>query len=479
MSNSCKAFLETRYTQLYQSINDGHPVNRLDRLRQLLPRIKESSAPKHGHDSKTSMDLSRPRRSKTDKYRFVDKVEESSCIWDVDHVEARAIAEEAAQAARAKAAAKSTSTDSFIQNSSSSRDSFALPNHHPYHDSPLATMDSNNMAAGMSPSSTVTSMTRPHGIAESTSTSFSSLEPVAAGRSSKDLTGDSRLRISESADATPQPQQMVAPTITFPKGELLGISESAALALESSPSKRNSFLAIFGTRSKRMGHDAELSYHHESPQSTSSYGSPRLSASGPIQERRSLDSQHSPYLQPSGSTTVHSNQRIQPNVEVVPPSTFCSPSENLIGQGAISGFSSKRTSIDEEHRTSHFGDPGSAAMTDDENGGHWAPPALWPQGERMDDSQDESDAPLAASHKVEIHGRNHSNGSQMHPSWYGAEHSPPFLFVFTFACEFIAVIHSTVHGQNDVETWTQGAIGSPYSRIQLRKSRSDWSTLFS
>ncbi|GJJ72903.1 hypothetical protein EMPS_05261 [Entomortierella parvispora] len=391
LSSTCKTSLETRYTQLYQSINDGHPINRLDQLRQLLPRIKAKSIPKHGNESKTSMDQSRPRRPKVDKYKFVDKVEESSCIWDVDHMEARALATEAAEAAQAKAAAKSTSTDSFVQTSSSSRDSFVFSN--AYHDSPMASMDSNSVAAGMSPSSTLTSMSqRPHGMLDSTSTF--SLEPTGQSRSSKDLPGDSRLRISEYPDSTPLSQQTTPPTITFAKGELPGIQE--AQAMESSPSKRSSFLGIFGPRSKKGGHDGSEHSYQESPQSTSAYGSPRLGASGLNPDRRSLDIPQSPHLQPAGP--MHPNQRLQPTLEIVPPSSYSSPSDPFAGQ-VTSAFSSKRTSIDEEHRTNHFGDPGSAAMTDDDTGGHWAPPAFWPQGERMDDSQDESDTALAAAQK--------------------------------------------------------------------------------
>ncbi|KAF9290201.1 hypothetical protein BGZ68_007672 [Mortierella alpina] len=94
-SSTCKAHLESKYTQLYQSINAGHPINRLQKLREVLPRIKEVSL------TRPSLDLaqSRPRRSKSEKYRFVDKVEESSCIWDVDHMEAKAAAEATAEAA--------------------------------------------------------------------------------------------------------------------------------------------------------------------------------------------------------------------------------------------------------------------------------------------------------------------------------------------------------------------------------------------
>jgi len=470
LSSACKTSLETRYTQLYQSINDGHPINRLNQLRQLLPRIKQKSTTKQGHDSKTSMDQSRPRRPKGDKYKFVDKVEESSCIWDVDHMEARVLAAEAAEAAQAKAAAKSTSTDSFVQNSSSSRDSFGFSN--TYHDSPLANMDSNHWTAGMSPSSTATSMSRPHGMIDSTSTF--SLEPTGHSRSSKDLPGDSRLRFSESAETTPPSQQTTPPTITFAKEELPGIQE--ATASEASPSKRSSFLGIFGPRSKKVGHDgSESSYHQESPQSTSAYGSPRLSAFGANQERRSLDSPQSPHLQPAGP--MQANQRVQPTVEIVPPSSFNSPSDHLAAQGAISGFSSKRASMDEEHRTNHFGEPGSAAMTDDDNGGHWAPPAFWPQGERMDDSQDESDTALTAAHKVKMF------------SIKCMEVSPFFLIMASTAYHIVfgsyvklkAFIHSTTVYRQDVETRTKDAfIYTPSPcRIQQQLTRHQWGIFIS
>ncbi|KAG0048171.1 hypothetical protein BGZ83_006828 [Gryganskiella cystojenkinii] len=421
LSNSCKIFLETRYTQLYKSINDGHPINRLEQLRQILPRIKEV-VPRQGNDSKTSMDSnhSRPlaRRSKGDKYRFVDKVEESSCIWDLEHMEARANAEEQAEsAARAKAQARgATSTESFMA-SSSSRDSILLSsNNRPYMDSPLAAIDSNNnFSASMSPSSTTTSISHPQLALDSTSTSSNSLDsPVssaiakstttstAVGRQSKEFPGESKLRLSETTELSPSPPHIPTPTIAFPKDEQLsGILESLAPttpAAEASPSKRGSFLGIFGNRHKKIGQEGD--HHYESPQSTSSFGSPRLGASGPILERRSLDSQHSPYLQPFAPSTASSSfqrmQQQQPNVEIMPSSKPPAPPESTLG--VISGFSSKRTSIDEEHRAYHFGDPGSAAMTDDENGGHYVPPTVWPQGER-EDSQDESDTAIAASQK--------------------------------------------------------------------------------
>lgn len=58
-----------------------------------------------------------------------------------------------------------------------------------------------------------------------------------------------------------------------------------------------------------------------------------------------------------------------------------------------------RTSFEESIRTGEYGEVGNAGLTDDEFGGHFAPPSQWPQGERIEDSQDESD-PATAPYKV-------------------------------------------------------------------------------
>jgi hypothetical protein len=53
-----------------------------------------------------------------------------------------------------------------------------------------------------------------------------------------------------------------------------------------------------------------------------------------------------------------------------------------------------RTS-EEGARTGECSDVGNG--TDDDYGGHFAPPSQWPQGERTEESQDESDPATAAS----------------------------------------------------------------------------------
>ncbi|KAG0300080.1 hypothetical protein BGZ98_009508, partial [Dissophora globulifera] len=186
---------------------------------------------------------------------------------------------------------------------------------------------------------------------------------------------------------------VTTPAIKFSEGVNGHSLESAALDI--SPSKRNSFLGIFGVRGKKVGQDIDLASHVESPQS-SAYGSPRLSATASTQERRSFDSQHSPYFQPT--LAISQSQRNHLAGESTPPTLVHSYS-GLTSASATSDSQSKgRASIDDAARPGEYGDPG-AVLTDDENGGHWATPTQWPQGERMEDSQDESDNPTTAANK--------------------------------------------------------------------------------
>ncbi|KAF9100572.1 hypothetical protein BGX29_006483 [Mortierella sp. GBA35] len=432
LSNTCKATLESRYLELYRSINAGHPINRLQKLREVLPRIKSTSTPKSGNDGKVSMDTghSRPRRSKHDKYRFVDKVEESSCIWDLDHMEKLARDAEATEAAALSRLPSlgshkshsqqhlsrsanglsqdslqqhlsSTSLESFNVEHSISGDSYGPPIMSDTHQQPQQlhqqqqqpespaeiASEQTNIHSGSSPHSTLSSSTGPsyaHG------SSYSPLEPIPITQA-KDVAEDSRLRFVE-ASGTPV-QSNVSSQIPPPADLFQGFgSASEQTPAETSPSKRNSFLGMFGGRGKKVGQDTDL-HHHQESQPTSSLGSPSLSATAPINERRSFDSQHSPFLQPT--LPPPQGQRNAPIVEVIPPSLISSPAANS-GQGRPNP--QRRASCDQAIMKAT--EPNDTIMLmDDENGGHYAPPVQWPQGERLDDSQDESDSPANTTQK--------------------------------------------------------------------------------
>ncbi|KAF9351180.1 hypothetical protein BGX26_010754 [Mortierella sp. AD094] len=417
-SSSCKAYLESKYTQLYQSINAGHPINRLRRLHEIKPQIQQLSIPKPAHDGKNSMDsaLPRPRWRKSDKYRFVDKVEESSCIWDVDHMEkvtAQAAAAEAATLAKQATAPSSrhgsqhnlaqtgssssknsslhhlpsSSTENFGAEGSAPRDSHIPPaatTNQPYHNSPLAAVDAQNMTVGMSPSSTLSSIVSP---AHSTTTLDQSIQK----RTPNENSGESKLRFVESY--TPASKSTPAPTIKLPDGGGGGkntISSLDSPNSESLPSKRNSFLGIFGVRGKKVGQDSDQSNHYESPQS-SSYGSPRLTATGSSQERRSFDSQLNSYF-PTPITPVQTHQS-QLSLEVAHPPLISSSSTYTTGSNSSESQSKRNASLDEAVRTVKYNEASGVASIDDDNGGHFGPASQWPQGERMEESQDESDNP--------------------------------------------------------------------------------------
>ncbi|KAI1296257.1 hypothetical protein EDD11_007449 [Mortierella claussenii] len=418
-SSSCKSFLESRYTQLYQSIQRGQPVNRLRKLHEILPHIKSTSVPKPMLDGKSTADsgLSRSRRLKGNKYRFVDKVEESSCIWDVDHMEAKAAVEAAAEAtALAKQTAapssrhgsqqqlneigpaflnnlglrglSSTSTESIdVEKASSEHHAQATSSdHHPYNDSTLAPVDTQDLSVGISPSSTLSSIATPNHVDESATTSFSSLD--ASPHRSQEGSSDSKSRLVET-NLPASTQTKPAPTFNFMDGGSHGGQESTSL--EASPSKRNSFLGIFGVRGKRVGQDSEqLSHILESPQ-PSSVGSPRLTPAASTQERRSFDSQTNPYI--ASSQTPTQTQRI----EVAPPSLIHSASD--INSSSTSDTHAKHRTSQEDAVSARDDAVIGSAHFADEDGEHVSPPSIWPQGERMDDSQDESDNPATATYK--------------------------------------------------------------------------------
>lgn len=403
LSNQCKSSLEARYSELFRSIKAGHPMNRLQKLREVLPRVKSTSTPRSGNDGKVSMDAgqSRPRRSKHDKHRFVDKVEELSCIWDVDRMVKEAEAAEAAALSRLPTlsnhgsqsqqhlhrTANGLSQDSLQQHlSSTSMESFGVEHstsgdsngppimsdiHKQQHQqqqrqqqessNEVAREHSNNQA-GSSPLSTISSSTNP-GYAPGSS--YSSLEPIPITQA-KDVPEDSRPHFADVYDGFGS--NLEQPTAGTPS------------------SKRNSFLAMFSGRGKKGGQDMDP-HHHQESQPTSSYGSPSLSATAPVYERHSLDSQHSPFLQPA--LPPPQGQRYAPTVEVIPPSLGSSPSENL---GQVQTDAINRASLDQSMtRVVDPNDP-SIMLTDDETGSHWVPPVQWAEGERLDESQDESDS---------------------------------------------------------------------------------------
>ncbi|KAG0362490.1 hypothetical protein BGZ54_008614 [Gamsiella multidivaricata] len=363
-SSSCKAYLESKYTQLYQSIDGGHSINRLRKLHEILPQLKTTSISKPASDSKTSMDAGqqRPRKLKSDKYRFVDKVEESSCIWDVDHMEAKAAAQAAAEAAAlarrpAIASSRHGSQSNLVQTapsilrnpsqsylSSTSSESLAI-------ESSLV-MESKELSA--------TTPNPPYH--NPTTVGGGSNVPAAMSPLSHDIYNANGIEFS---------------------------------TMETSPSKRNSFLGIFGVRGKKVGPDIDHSIHGDSPQS-SGYGSPRITATASTQERRSLDSQHSPYVQSAHTSTQ--GQRSQAITETA-SSSIATPHSGMAQGNVISDTQTKqRASLDEVARV-EYGEGGGIALTDDENSGCWTPPSQWPQGERIDDSQDESDNQAAATYK--------------------------------------------------------------------------------
>ncbi|KAF9964426.1 hypothetical protein BGZ70_006475 [Mortierella alpina] len=416
-SSTCKAHLESKYTQLYQSINAGHPINRLQKLREVLPRIKEASL------SRPSLDLthSRPRRSKSEKYRFVDKVEESSCIWDVDHMEAKAAAEATAEAAalarqttllgarntslqQLSQSTSSLSQDSYLQSApSTSTESLraetlsageptgaatVIPNR-PIHGSPSTSGNiQREPEAVPSPTAQSSSLSSKHPVKTSLN-SVSSSDVSSHSQAAQDAVGDGRTRPVEIQQQ--EQKSASSPAISFASGTSADAHESPPL--ETSPSKRGSFLGIFGGRGKKVGQDGDhVLHHHESSQATSAYSSPRLTAINTTQERRSFESQHSPHRQPTPPPAP--SQRTVPAT----PSQTSSPSVHLSAHSAASAQARRWPVVDSTGHMSEHGDM-SATMPDEDHGGHWAPPVQWPQGERMDDSQDESDSGVANMNK--------------------------------------------------------------------------------
>lgn len=431
--------MESRYTQLYQSINAGHPINRLRRLHEILPQIKPTYVPTstptprpvHAHGRKASVDLSalRSRRWKTDKYRFVDKVEESSCIWDLDHMEAKATAQAAAEAAAiakqsvvassrhgsqhnldsigspspqdvGRQQLSSASTDSLGLGKASLSDTNPPPvvfSHQPQCDSPLAVMDANGVSMGLSPSSTFSSLANLHHVNDSTTNSSLSLDRPSPKHQKEGL-GESKLRYSESYPSASHGSlahtlNSVDSSISFNSNGL----EPTIPPPEALASKRNSILGIFGIRGKKFGQDSDqLNTHHEIPPFLTQS---QLIELGTTQERRSFDG-----LQARPNHGLFNpNRRRQSVMELgTTLSRFMNSTTNNTS-------SPNGTSLEEGIGTGDYVEVSNPGLTDDEYGGHFAPPSQWPQGERMDDSQDESD-PATAPHKVL------SLSTRMHPT---------------------------------------------------------------
>ncbi|KAF9924939.1 hypothetical protein BGZ65_008036, partial [Modicella reniformis] len=399
-SSSCKAYLESRYTQLFQSINAGRPINRLRKLHEVLPQIKSMSIPKPAHDSKISLDLghSRSRRwkgDKGDKYRFVDKIEESSCIWDVDHMEAKAAAEAAAEAAAlAKQSAvassrhgshhnlestawssphdsgqrqlTSASTESLGTGKTLPGDTNALPvaiSHQPQSDSTLAVVDVHDFSMGLSPS-TFSSMTNPHHVNDS-STNSSSLLDRTPPKQQKEVLGESKLRFAESY-LTSLHGNSTHTIKSMDSGNNNSSGLESAGIMETPSSKRNSFLGIFNMRGKKVGQDGDqLNTHHELPQ-LSSPGGPRLRSNSMTHERRSFDSQRSLHSRPSHAL-FNPNRRRQSVMEMATLSHFNSLPINMSGAGTNTQAPYKMP-LEEGVRTGEYSETGNAGLTDDDFG---------------------------------------------------------------------------------------------------------------
>jgi hypothetical protein len=375
----------------------------------------------------------RPRKSKHDKYRFVDKVEESSCIWDVDRMESKAKEAEAAEAAAQSRLAtlgrhhsnksnssqqlhriandlsqdslqqhlSSTSMESFGVEHSISGDSYGppimsniqqpQPSQHQQENPDEIEKEKSNNHSGSSPINTMSSVTNPsfaHG------SSHSSLDSTPITQA-KDTPVEAKPRFLDGI-ATGPPIQPIKPIQVSSMSDVYnGFGSSPVQShVEAPSSKRNSFLGMFSMRGKKGGQDTDP-YHHQESQSVSSYGSPSLTTNVPTNERLSSDSQHGP--SPQSAPPPPQGQRYAPSVEVIPPSLVSSPSGNTT---QARPDPKSRASIDQSMaRAADPNDP-SFILTDDEAVGHWVPPTQWAEGERLDESQDESDSVPNTTQKV-------------------------------------------------------------------------------
>ncbi|KAF9300393.1 hypothetical protein BGZ74_007937 [Mortierella antarctica] len=367
LSNSCKASMESRYSLLFQSIRAGHPINRLQRLREILPKINPGSI------LRASLDQPRSKRPKNDKYRFVDKIEESSCIWDVDHMESKAqdkqtglakqptlssISEQRLDTMASSSASSSSvpvsshegprypvsaSTDSFVSETNpflNSGDAVvpSIPANHdnamnaPFHEPPYA--GDNHPSTGVSPSSTFSSTGNPHQHSGSNVTSSSSIDPGPPTQ--KETTLDHKTHKSESLHTT-------------------------------------------------------IDQHQQQQQELPSPSPPPPPPPPPPQQQQQQQQQ----LQQQ----QHQRQPIEPAPPPLPPSPPPPPPQQQPPLQPQQGL--YRTSTDEAHaKAFEYGEMMNVShFTDDEN--TFSPPTIWPQGERIDDSQDESDVttPAVSSNK--------------------------------------------------------------------------------
>ncbi|KAF9365247.1 hypothetical protein BGX34_010724 [Mortierella sp. NVP85] len=389
-SNSCKTYLESRYTQLYQSINAGRPINRLRKLHEIFPQIKSISTPKP--EGKASLDLahSRSRRWKNDKYRFVDKVEESSCIWDVDHMEAKAAAQAAVEAA---VFAKQSIVASSRHGSQHHLEGVASPSPHsstPH--LPSASTESlgvmNVSSGGAIPPSSVFG----HPLqCDSPLAVVDRFSPMHQ----KETLGESKLRFGEVHPLSlPTPSHSTLPIKSVDSGISSNGPESVSVTMEPPPSRRNSIFGIFSMRGKKGGQDGDPLYTHQEVPQPSSHDSLQPTAMT-TQERRSFDSNPPP--KPS---VFNPGRRRLSVMELASWQLFSSAPANT-NTMAANTQPFHRTS-EEGARTGEYSDAGNAVLTDDEFGGHFAPPSQWPQGERTEESQDESDPATAASKRSSL-----------------------------------------------------------------------------
>ncbi|KAF9928184.1 hypothetical protein FBU30_002580 [Linnemannia zychae] len=427
LSNHCKSVLEAKYSELFRSIKEGHPPNPLLKLREVLPRVKTMSMPRSGTDGRTSMDVghSRSRRSKHDKYRFVNKVEESNCIWDVDLMESKARQADMAEAAALSRMPtlgsqgshsqqylnrtmnglsqdslqqhlSSTSMESFGVEHSTSGDSYGPPimsNIQEQDETPQEqlnqessgemTRENTNYPSEPSPLCAVPSAKNPE---YTRGSSYSSIENIPLSQAKDTLEVSTPHFIDSTVTEHPalSNTSMQGSTLTDVYSGYGSTQEQSHVEMPTS--KRNSFLGMFYLRGKKNGHEADHHHHHQELQPPSTYGGPSPNGITPIHERRSLDSQHNPSIPPFHIPSQ--GQRYAPTVEVIPPSLIGSPSDNA---SQSRSYSKRRPSLDQTAtRLADPNDP-NIMLTDDEVGGQWAPPAQWAEGERLDDSQDESD----------------------------------------------------------------------------------------
>jgi len=254
-------------------------------------------------------------------------------------------------------------------------------------DSPLAVVGANGVSMGLSPSSTFSSVTNSHHVNDSTTNSSSSLDRFPPMHQ-KETLGESKLRFGEVHPLSlPAPGHSTPPIKSVDSGITSNGPESASIAMEPPPSRRNSIFGIFSMRGKKGGQDGDPLYTHQEVPQLSSHDSLQPTATT-TQERRSFDSNP-----PPKPNLFNPNRRRLSVMEFASWHPFNSAPANT-NTMATNTQPFHRTS-EEGARTGECSDVGNG--TDDDYGGHFAPPSQWPQGERTEESQDESDPATAAS----------------------------------------------------------------------------------